>query len=146
MTKSLITALALLASTAFAAKYESGTICHSNVECNDNCINGQWTVAEKDGGYVFVCDPGVTNPVQWYAQACVYERERFPAESSTKKACDEVGGEICGSACMASGKRSEDGDLRGKWYNACPNLEDGKFIEPVIEVLGGEQEAKKYCS
>jgi hypothetical protein len=146
MTKSLITALALLASTAFAAKYEAGTICHSNVECNNNCINGQWTVAETDGGYVFVCDPSVANPVQWYALTCKYEREAYPAESGTKKACDEVGGEVCGGTCITSGKRSEDGDLRSKWFDACPRVEDGKLIEPVTRVLAGEEQAKKWCS
>jgi hypothetical protein len=147
--KSTIAATALAISTVFtstalAAKFEAGALCHSNRECEANCVDGQFTFAQQDGGSVFVCDSGVTDPVQWYQLACVYE-ERFPSKSGTKEACDVVGGKICGSVCIASGKRSEDEEVHIKWANACPVVEDGKSVEPEFYVLNGEAEANKYC-
>jgi len=120
----IIAGFAIFASSTLAAKYAAGDICHSNTECEKNCVDKQYTVAEQDGGFVFVCDPSVANPVQWYAMACTEigsgrgpQPYKFNAEK-TETACKSIGGQACGS-CVVSAERGEDENLRGKWLDNC---------------------------
>jgi hypothetical protein len=146
--KSTIAATALAISTVFtstalAAKFEAGALCHSNRECEANCVDGQFTFAQQDGGSVFVCDSGVANPVQWYGLVCELREEDYPAATATKDACKKLRGQDCGGVCILSGKRGDDADNRAKWMKECARSEDGK---PELQVLNGEQQAKEYCS
>lgn len=146
--KSLITAVALLASSALAANYAAGTICHSNVECNKNCLDAQFTVAEQDGGYVFVCDPSIGNPTQWYNLKCkepgsVQNGDKTVVEA-TADACDSIGGVICSVYyCVISGKRSSDGDLRKAFSDACQAADESTFSE--VKAMADEEAAKQFC-
>ena len=145
MKSSLIAAMALFASSTLAAKYEAGTICHSNVECEQNCIDKQYTIANVDGGYVFVCDPGVSNPTAWYTLSCTSRNEIL--EGPTTTACEKIGGQMCEYECALSGKRSEDEDNRKKWSASCPPSEESSegLTYPVIGVEKDEKSAKRYC-
>jgi hypothetical protein len=142
----LITAAAIFASSALAAKYAAGDICHSNVECEENCIDKQYTVAEQNGGFVFVCDPGVGDPMQWYRLTCTsYDNSidaRYPVVNvdETRAACKTVGGTDCENSCLLSGKRSNDEELRSEWTKAC-----GDISEAVVIVQADEEAAKEYC-
>jgi hypothetical protein len=143
--KSLVPTLAIFASSALAAKYAAGDLCHSNVECNKNCLDAQFTVAEQDGGYVFVCDPKVADATQWYGMRCIYTdfSRAFPIQTIDKdvtaSACKTVGGQVCGPSCVLSGKRSVDGETRSKWKQACGN------DSADIDVRPDEQAAKVLC-
>jgi hypothetical protein len=144
MKSSLIAAAALLASSTLAAKYEAGTICHSNVECEQNCIGKQYTIVNEDGGYVFVCDPGVANPTGWYSLSCT-SGEGYYFEEATAAACKEVGGQSCKYSCALSGKRSEDEDNRKKWSGSCGKDPTGHATYPKIYLLENEKSAKISC-
>lgn len=137
--KSLIAAVTLLASTAFAAgKYEAGTICHSNIECEKNCIDKQYTVAEQDGGFVFACDPSVADPTQWYKFYCG-DFEGVKVEL-TEAACKKFEGQMCANQCVLSGKRGKDEVNREKWKKEC-----GSYFSS-IDVAVGEEQAKWRCT
>lgn len=140
------TAVAILTSTGFAAKFKAGTLCHSNRECEANCVNGQFTFALQDGGSVFVCDPAVNDPTQWYTMACAHSEQDgvfqqiVTDNDITSSACTDVGGQICNYSCVVGGKRSADEDLRAKWREGC-----GKKNNPEIFVESTEESAKVYC-
>lgn len=143
--KSLITAVALLASSALAAKYAAGTNCHSNIECENNCLDRQYTIVNEDGGYIFACDPGVADSTQWYSAECwtTEEADRFSErsdEKATQAACEAVGGTFCTIHCVMSGKRVADEETRKSFRSACKT-----DAEPYIRVEKDEKAAKKYC-
>ena len=66
----LIITIALLSGLALADKYAAGAACHSSVECINNCLNSQWTLANQDGGYAFVCDPNLADGTQYFTATC----------------------------------------------------------------------------
>jgi hypothetical protein len=148
--RTFIAAFAIFASSALAVKYAAGDICHSNVECEANCLDKQYTVADQDGGFVFVCDPSIADPKQWYNMACL-ERDILQHggmiwhEELTKTACKSIGGQAC-SYCVVSAKRSEDEDLRNKWTKACNVGQKRSDKVPQIKVMADEESAKKYCN
>lgn len=65
----LIIAIALLFRLALA-KYNPGSTCNTNVECNENCIDSQRTLSEQGGAYIFACDPSVADPAQYFKADC----------------------------------------------------------------------------
>jgi hypothetical protein len=143
--KFLIPAIAIFASTAFAAKYAAGTICHSNIECEQNCLNKQYTIVNDDGGYVFVCDPGVADPMQWYNLGCITIGSNKFNKGATEAACKTVGGESCAYSCILSGKRSVDQENRGKWTIGCGKNSDGIPTQAELIVRSSEKAARIYC-
>jgi hypothetical protein len=143
--KFLLPAMAIFASTALAAKYEAGTICHTNIECENNCLDKQYTIVNEDGGYVFVCDPGVADPLQWYNAICKSgQNDRFE-KGTTEAMCKTNGGQFCKYTCVLSGKRSVDGDNRDKWYDACGLDQSGIPTYLEIHVEKDEESAKGFC-
>jgi hypothetical protein len=146
----VIAAAAIFASSTLAATYAAGDICYSNIECEKNCLNKQYTIADEDGGFVFVCDPGVADPVQWYRLGCLehdsnaldlYKWDR----AATKASCTALGGRDCG-ACVTSSKRSLDEEVRKDWAKRC--TANGKGAEmriPEIKLMADEKAATNYC-
>jgi hypothetical protein len=126
----LLASISLFAVASLAAKYPAGTNCHSNLECNDNCLDGKWTITNVQGDYQLVCDPTKDDPTQYYVVYCHDKRTKdedgkpikvepgFNTEG-TKVACGKVGGVYCDSECYLSGKRSTQGDISSSWVNAC---------------------------
>jgi hypothetical protein len=143
--KFLISAMAIFASTALAAKYAAGTICHSNIECEKNCLDEQYTIVNDDGGYVFVCDSSVADPVQWYILRCASYGTRIVDPDVTKAACKKVDGESCATTCILSGKRSIDEENRKKWIGDCGEDAEGAPTLPELEVFYSEKDARTYC-
>jgi hypothetical protein len=143
--KFLISAVALFASSTLAAKYEAGTICHSNVECEKNCLDKQYTIVNEDGGYVFVCDPGLADPVQWYSMSCRSAETGTVDKAAMEAVCKKVDGEPCGYSCILSGKRSADEENRTKWTGSCGKDSAGFNMHPVIYVEKDERTAKILC-
>jgi hypothetical protein len=147
--KSLIAAAAIFASTALAAKYAAGTNCHSNVECNKNCINGQFAIVNLEGGYIFACDPDVPDPTDWYHLTCQPAPDNDvgggSAQAATEAACDQLGGQFCRRDCILSGKRSADQDNRAKWRQTCGDDLEGYPTWPEIQFQDGEKGAKISC-
>lgn len=103
-----------------------------------------------DGGFVFVCDPGVADPVQWYRLGCLehdsnaidlYKWDR----AATKASCTALGGRDCG-AYVTSSKRSLDEEVRKDWAKRC--TANGKGAEmriPEIKLMADEKAATNYC-
>jgi hypothetical protein len=151
MKSSTLTATAIFASSALAAKYPAGTNCHSNVECNNNCVNSEFTIINLDGGYIFACDANSPNPTQWYSLGCKTrydprgESDGDTDEEVTDAACEAVGGLNCYSRCVMSSKRSADEDLRKEWQDNCGKDKNGYQTEPYIYVERSEATAKIGC-
>ena len=57
--KLIVTAATL--PSLFADKLPIGAACDTNINCNNNCLDGRWTIASRDGADVFVCDPKNTD-------------------------------------------------------------------------------------
>lgn len=144
--KSLITTVALLASSTLAAQYAAGTNCHSNVECEKNCVDKQYTIVNEDGGYIFACDSGVADPTEWYNLRCEtsIDMVRVSLEATTA-ACEQAGGQVCSQVCVLSDKRSVDEDNRNKWTGSCGRDADGYQSSAKIFVMKDESDAKALC-
>ena len=134
MKSSLVTAAAIFASTTLAVKYAAGTNCHSNLECEANCIDKQYTVASENGGFIFACDSSVADPLDWYTLMC-----GSGSDAATTAACAKIGGVECSPSCVLTGKRSVDEDNRKKWAASC----DRGYAE--IIVCKDEKEAREWC-
>ncbi|CAI7642642.1 unnamed protein product [Penicillium manginii] len=117
----LLSSISLFAVASLAAKYPAGTNCHSNLECNDNCLDGKWTITNVQGDYQLVCDPTKDDPTQYYAAFC-YGKAKTDRDGETtfaegyntegtKAECSKVGG--------AYWKRSTQGDVSNSWAKAC---------------------------
>jgi hypothetical protein len=145
----------LFAATSLtAAKYPAGTICHTNVECNQHCINSKWTVTRMQDDYNLVCDPNTKDPAEYFAARC---QERDPLnhgystgstpgserEDSTKLACEAIDGKLCGGySCRFDSKRSTEDDWRSKWEKACSDRGVGSAI---FVVFLNETESNRGC-
>jgi len=144
--KSLVAAAMIFASTALAAKYAAGTNCHSNIECEDNCVDRQFGIVTLDGGYIFACDPNVDDPTDWYTLECLsFRNDDDTTEAVTQAACEELDGQFCQRYCVLSGKRSLDEENRAKWDQTCGPDSQGEATHPMIQVKNGEEDAKKFC-
>jgi hypothetical protein len=120
----------LFAVATLAQKYTAGTNCHTNTECDANCLDGRWTIMQNDGDYSLVCDPSAENPTQYYAANCVLRSRPYQHEDTQQtKTCDAVGGTICNRACLFSGERSGEQELEKKYSDAC--LTDKRF-KPIF--------------
>ena len=115
--KLLASVVSLFAVASLADKYPPGTNCHTNRECNNQCLDGTWTIMQVQGDYQLVCDPTAANPTQYYGAACVTDN-RYDPEGG-KRACDKTGGSFCDNKCYFSGKRTAQDDLSGSWIKAC---------------------------
>jgi hypothetical protein len=144
--KLLITAVAIFASSTLAAKYAAGTICHSNIECERNCLDKQYTIVNEDGGYVFACDSNIADPVQWYNLDCRSFGSHQVEEGVLEAACKKAGGEFCTYTCVLSGKRSVDQDNRAKWARACGKESSGAPTQTELAVRADEEDARLSCS
>ena len=120
----LIIAIALLCKLALA-KYSPGSACNTNIECNENCIDSQWTLSEQSGTYAFVCDPSVADPAQYFKADCQKAAPiigallfEYDAET-TRVACDKVGGRNCRRGCVITGSTSTADQARDSWGSAC---------------------------
>ncbi|KAJ5741985.1 hypothetical protein N7533_011394 [Penicillium manginii] len=117
----LLASISFFVVASLAAKYPAGTNCHSNLECNDNCLDGKWTITNVQGDYQLVCDPTKDDPTQYYAAYCERKRTTHSSgEITTEKGFN------------TEGKRSTQGDISQSWVNAC-NAEDSEsdFITSV---------------
>jgi hypothetical protein len=151
-----LTILALLASSAFAF-YTPGTTCKDNIDCNNNCEGGQWTIAANSGGsYQFICVPAIpdeSGPKQYYSSVCGKYISVGPLigsgeillqdEAATASACKSVGGVFCRS-CVSSGVISKERSFRESWYELCK----AKVLVNVgtdVQSYDSETEAKKVA-
>ncbi|KAJ5750603.1 hypothetical protein N7533_007631 [Penicillium manginii] len=67
--------ISLFAAATMAEQYAAGTNCHTNTECNANCMDGTWTIQ------------------QYYTANCVPQNGRYqPSDPKQIKACETVGG------------------------------------------------------
>ena len=122
----LIIAIAFLTRLAFAQKYAAGDACHTNIECNNNCVNSQWTVANQDGEYALVCDPALIDTPQYYTTGCYSQSISGLFASSydpddTRTACNKLAGQMCRLRCVLTGKKSTTDQVRNSWADACSN-------------------------
>jgi hypothetical protein len=146
--KFLVATVAIFASSTLAAKYAAGDPCHTNVECEENCLDKRYTVAEQDGGFVFVCDPSAADPMQWYIAECtglnvgggLFPDYRLDQETTEANCKATSGGQTCNRRCLLKGKRTDDEDTRSAWAAGC-----GQGKKVVITVKPDEQAAKAYC-
>lgn len=117
----LIITIAFLTRLAFAQKYAAGDACHTNIECNNNCVNSQWTVANQDGEYAFVCDPDLADGTLWWVGSCdktilaaqVIDREK------TASVCNDFCGALCRFGCAFSGSSRTPSDTIAAWEQGC---------------------------
>lgn len=133
----LSSAILLVAASTVAAKYEAGQICHTNTECNDNCAAQTWTIANQDGGPVFVCDEQTTASTATYALKCLDEQGQFDARM-TSDACESLTqADSYPGGCAYTTSRSEDESLRTRWKQECQEL----GVEITVE--SNETEGRK---
>jgi hypothetical protein len=117
--------IALLPPLTLAAKYPPGTACRTNTECNDNCIDKQWTIANRNDVYIFVCDPSLTDPTGYFVGQCRSHALGLPLSplvynvEKTASACSDVGGQFCDEGCVITGKESTATEARSTWLEAC---------------------------
>jgi hypothetical protein len=124
--KSFIT-FVLLFGSALAAKYPAGATCRTNTECDGNCINKQWTIANRDGAYVFACDPNVADSTVYFAGECRSSTTLsvLPTRYNTQKTastCEKFGGQLCAAGCVITTTKSAVGDTSSSWTKACADL------------------------
>ena len=122
-------AVILLSVSVLAAKYPAGAVCRTNVECDANCINKQWTVADRDDSYVLVCDPNVADPAEYFVGQCRSRPEGFPIltprsydAGKTASACAKLGGQSCPKGRVISTTKSAYTDNYSSWQKACLDL------------------------
>ncbi|KAM0698665.1 hypothetical protein Q7P36_002132 [Cladosporium allicinum] len=123
----VIAAAAIFASSTLAATYAAGDICYSNIECEKNCLNKQYTIADQT--------------VDSSLSATRASRIR----AATKASCTALGGRDCG-AYVTSSKRSLDEEVRKDWAKRC--TANGKGAEmriPEIKLMADEKAATNYC-
>jgi hypothetical protein len=121
--KLLGSVVALFAVASLAAKLPAGTNCHTNKECNNQCMGGSWTIMQVDGDYQLVCDPNGQDTTQYYAATCLALSDKIadfgPDEVTTKPACEKLGKQYCGDYCFFTGKRSGEEEVAASWKKAC---------------------------
>lgn len=119
----ILTAFAL--GFAFADTYPEGTACHTNLECNMNCPNSEWTITARDNKSFFVCNTAITDPTQYYRGQCVRVQGtantplKLPDYLATARACNYFGGVSCDRACIFDGTESAEKETRKTWAAAC---------------------------
>lgn len=119
------------------------TACHTNVECNQKCQDGRWTIAKQANEYIFVCDPKAVDSAQSYLAQCnravgVGITVATPSIAITDAACTDIGGKFCNSVepeCVVSGKRSAEKQSRDAWGAACTKAGGG--LGPTM-LIGGQ--------
>ncbi|CAI7664262.1 unnamed protein product [Penicillium manginii] len=82
--------ISLFAAATMAEQYAAGTNCHTNTECNANCMDGTWTIQQVGGDYNL-----------YYTANCVPQNGRYqPSDPKQIKACETVGGTISSRTCL----------------------------------------------
>jgi len=116
----------LLSGLALAAdKLPIGAACDTNVNCNNNCLDGRWTIANRGGADVFVCDPKNTDSPLYFRGQCIRISTiaGFPIQSfgatKTATACNKLGGESCKYGCVITGSKLAPDASAAMWKQAC---------------------------
>lgn len=117
-----IIAIALVSGIAFADKYNAGSVCRSSVECNNNCLNSQWTIAKQNNDYELVCDPSLAGSTTYYTAQCkslLFSDVLGIDTPKTTSACSAVGGQMCRLACVITGSSFTPSITEAAWKKAC---------------------------
>jgi hypothetical protein len=121
----LIVTVALLLGPglALADKYSPGATCRNNFECDANCLDGLYTIADQNGKYAFVCDP---DPPAFYAGQCQNTlaavgdlSPHFYNERATTSACLQLRGKLCRNGCVVTGDMKTPDLTFASWRQAC---------------------------
>ena len=128
----LVIPIALLSGLALADKLPAGAACGTNVDCNDNCMDSRWTIADQDGAYVLVCDPNLDGTLYDSATCRTGASELTTDLTKTATACDKVGGRNCSIGCVVTQDARSPSVGRTAWKNACAELgTEGYFTTSV---------------
>ncbi|CAI7592886.1 unnamed protein product [Penicillium pancosmium] len=117
----LLASISLFAVAALAVTYPAGTNCHTNTECNNNCLDGSWTIMNVDGDYQLVCDPTKGDPTQYYRAQC-YVRNIGSYRGEDLDAALTRSGEASKATC----------DKSGGWEKACGAQKSGTSIQTFV--------------
>ncbi|EAW11771.1 uncharacterized protein ACLA_094710 [Aspergillus clavatus NRRL 1] len=141
--KLLAATVSLLTVPVLAGKYAAGTVCNTNTECVDHCLEGRYTIVSHNGGFAFACDPNSADPVQYYVAVSkpgIWKAYAPTATQKTQMACDAMKGAMCNHVCFLSGKKSLEDDMRSQWYDTCRENGD---LEPMFAVFSRAEDAKR---
>ncbi|KAM0717330.1 hypothetical protein Q7P37_007182 [Cladosporium fusiforme] len=112
--------LIFTSSTLVTAKSTPGTKCRTNSDCNQNCLDGKWTIIpdyNDTSRSVFACDPLHADPVQYTTGSCHGRNLRDGGPKAA--ACEAVGGTNCKFRCVMSGTLSTKDVIEREWAAQC---------------------------
>lgn len=107
-------------STLVTAKSAPGNKRRTNSDCNQNCLDGKWTIItdfNDTSRSVFACDPLHADPVQYTTGSCLGKTLRD--EGPRAAACEAVGGTNCKFRCVMNGRLSTKDVIEREWNAQC---------------------------
>lgn len=131
-----LTALLVLAASVSADKYQPGQACHTNGECNKNCLDSSWTVILVDGAPALVCDPDKDDTTEYFIINC--EKDLDKGRTATTAVCNKVKGQLCAEGCVVSGLHSRQAELRNQIQKACSDNRGSVHFFPEVTLANAQ--------